>query len=131
MDSDDVSGSQISKSEAFVTMVTLEPVHLVILLVNHELVCSLKTPSAVLQPAEVGMSQVHLLMNPDGPVMDCLESAQFAKKLVIIIAMLFVSRIGGGLEVLAALVTSDNFMDFVMTIEDFLVIICEIAAVTP
>ena len=126
-----MSGSQISKSEAFVTMVTLEPVHLVILLVNHELVCSLKTPSAVLQPAEVGMSQVHLPMKPDGLVMDCLESTQCTGKLFIVVAMSFVSSIGAGLEVLAALITSDNCVDFVMTIEGFLVIICEIAAITP
>ena len=39
--------------------------------------------------------------------------------------------IGTGLEILATLLTSGNFVDLVMTIQGFLVVTCEAAAKTP
>ena len=69
------------------TVVALKPVRLVKLLVFPEKILTLKTSSAVLFSAEEGVLQVHLAMNPDGVIMDCLESAQCTRVLVTIVAM--------------------------------------------
>ena len=63
-----------SVSELLVTEVTLEAIDLVKLLVLIEALFSFEAPPAILHPAEEGMGKVHLTMNPNGLVMDCLVS---------------------------------------------------------
>ena len=91
MYSDHMPSPLIPAPELLVTVVALEPIHLVKLLMFSEELISLKTPSAVLHSAEEGVQDVHLVMILDGFVMERLESTQCTTELVIVVAMPLVS----------------------------------------
>ena len=63
--------------------------------------------------------------------MDCLESAHCTRVLVTFAAVSLVSRIGAWLKIFAALGTSDNLVDLVMTVQGFLIFVTKAAAVAP
>ena len=65
---DYVLGSLVRVPENLVTMIALEPAHLVELLMVIEILLVLETFSAVPLPAEIWKSEVHLAMNFDGCV---------------------------------------------------------------
>ena len=59
MDSDHMPGPLVPMPELLVTVVALEPVHLVNVLVFQEELLCLETPPAVPHSAQVGISEVH------------------------------------------------------------------------
>ena len=125
---DDMLGPLVSMPELLVTVLTLEPVHLVMLqVVLEELLC-LETPSAVPHHAEVGMSGVHPAMKSHGFVMDGLEATQVTRELFTGIALPLVNSYRACLEIFTANWTPGNLVDLEM-ISD--AITFEAAAVTP
>ena len=125
---DDMLRPLVSMPELFVTVLTLEPVHLVMLqVVLEELLC-LETPSAVPHPAEVGMRDVHPVMKSHGYVVDGLEATQVTRELFTGIALPLVNSYRACLEIFTAIWTPGNLVDLEM-ISD--AITCEAAAVTP
>ena len=131
MHSDHVPGPLVPMPELLVTVVAPEPVHLVNVLVFQEELLCLETPPAVPHSAEVGISEVHFAMILDALVVDSLESAQYTRVLVTVVAMPFVGRKGARLEIFPEMLTSDHFVDLVMTLQSFLVRTCIAAAITP
>ena len=125
---DDMLSPLVSMPELLVTVLTLEPVHLVMLqVVLEELLC-LETPSAVPHPAEVGMRDVHHAMKSHGYVVDGLEATQVARELFTGIALPLVNSYRAFLEIFTAIWTPGNLVDLEM-ISD--AITFEAAAVTP
>ena len=117
-------------SEHTRTVVTLEPIHLVMLHVVLQEVLCLETSSAVPNTAEVGMSDVHPTMNSDGHVVNGLKATQGTRELLIGNTFPLVHRIGARLEIFTTVWTPGNFVDGMMAFEG-LGITCEAAAVTP
>ena len=130
MNPDDMPRPLVLVSEHTRTVVTLEPIHLVMLHVVLQEVLGLETSSAVPNTAEVGMSDVHPTMNSDGHVVNGLKATQGTRELLTRNAFPLVHRIGFGLEIFTAIGTPGNFVDSEMTIEG-LGITCKAAAVTP
>ena len=127
---EDVLGSLIPAPESLVTMVTLEPAHQVEPLMVLEILLVLKASSAVPLPAEIGTMEVHLTMKSERHIVYRLKATYGAGKLVTVIAMSLVRGEGARLKIFGAVLTSDNLVSFLVTLNSFQVITFVTAAIT-